>query len=1107
MSTESRSRLPWAWNNPAGKGIRGRISAMRTRTKLLLLFGVVVLGFILFLANLHSMNEKLGRTFLENSSVEKTFQIDKTIEFCGRPLMTMVSDYSLWDDMITFSKNPTDQWATENILPGLPANHVDAVWVLDSARNVKQSVCDKRGKMLVADSILTRAIITQTGKSDWAHFFTTSCGRLLEVRAAPLQPSADVDRTTPAQGYFVAADIWDKTYLDELANALQAHLTLSIRPDTLTKARTVRAAKGAGAFTIHRQLLGPDGQEIAALLCDYASPTYAETRIFVDRLVLGAMVFGVMIMLLLLIALTHWVVRPLRLIMRSLTAGDADQLKLLERSGAEFSVIGRLASDFFKQNLELKEKIEDLHMTEAALRLSEFQISSEKRTTEMILQSAGEGICRIDHEGRVTYANSAALQMLSCGSDKLIGDSLHDYTLDPTGNHDPDGTEMPPVYDVLKDRQVHKVARELFWRSDGASFPVEYVSAPIIEGGQLDGAVIIFRDISERRKAEEQLSKLWQAMEQSPAAIVIANVHGRIENVSSRMTEISGFTEEELVGQDLCMCKGEGADAAARKEMWMTLHNGGSWRGESRNHRKDGSEYWSLISVAPVYDFFGNIAHYVSVIEDISDRKLVEVQLQQAKEAAESANKAKSSFLASMSHEIRTPMNAILGYSQLLMRDAQLSAEALQYVQIVNRSGEHLLELINDVLEMSKIEAGRVTTNPEVFNLRDMLGDIESLFKIRAQSRQLAFTIEIDPTLLPWVKADEGKVRQILINIIGNAIKFTATGSIQVRALTKTARTGAHFLMVDVHDTGPGIAKDELHLLFHRFGQTETGRKTQGGTGLGLAISREYARLLGGDITVDSVQGEGSTFRVIVAVEPAHSLTGTSQAPTQKIVRLAPASDGTRVLIVDDQEANRTWLDKILTATGFSVRQAASGREAIEIFQSWHPRLILMDVRMPEMSGEEATRIIRKMPEGKSAVIYALSASAFVEDVAAAKEAGMNDFLSKPLRIEDLLRKLPQHLPIAYEYEESAPDDVNETDQQFLAQLTPESLDILPRDLVASLGEATASGEVDRLQELIALVAETDNQLAHALTILVDQYDYDRLTSLFACRSAKIPTA
>jgi PAS domain S-box-containing protein len=739
--------------------------------------------------------------------------------------------------------------------------------------------------------------------------------------------------------------------------------------------------------------------------------------------------------------------------------------------------------------------------------LSEFQISSEKRTTEMILQSAGEGICRIDYEGKITYANQAALQMLSCGSDQLIGDSLHDYTLDPNGLEDSNGVELPPVYEVLKDRQVHKVVRELFWRSDGASFPVEYVSAPILEGSQLEGAVIIFRDISERRKAEEQLSKLWQAMEQSPAAIVIADTHGRIENASSRMTEISGFAEEELVGKDLCMCKGEQADLSTRREMWTTLQAGGAWRGESLNHRKDGTEYWALTSVAPVYDFFGKIAHYVSVIEDISDRKLAEVQLQQAKDAAESANKAKSSFLASMSHEIRTPMNAILGYSQLLMRDADLGAEALQYVQIVNRSGEHLLELINDVLEMSKIEAGRVTTNPEIFNLKDMLGDIEALFKIRAQSKQLQFAIEVDTELLPWVKTDEGKVRQILINIIGNAIKFTSSGSIHVRAMTKVASDGGHYLMVDVHDTGPGIAKDELHLLFHRFGQTESGRKTQGGTGLGLAISREYARLLGGDIAVDSVRGEGTTFRVIVAVQPAQALTTTNQSSSQKIIRLLPASKETRVLIVDDQDANRTWLDKILTSTGFAVRQASSGKDAIDTFQSWHPQLILMDVRMPQMNGEEATRIIRKLPQGDKVIIYALSASAFVEDVAAAKEAGMNDFFSKPLRIEDLLRKLPQHLDIAYQYEEGDSDAREENGNQLVAQLTPESLAHLPGTLIDSLREATAGGDVDRLGSLIATVAESDQTLAQALTILVDQYDYDRLTALFAGHSKQVPTA
>jgi sensor domain CHASE-containing protein len=278
---------------------------MRTRTKLLLMIGTVVAGFIIFLGSLYAMNRKLDRTFIENSRAEKTYQISKTIDFCSRPLLTLVTDYSLWDDMITFTYHPTDKWAVDNVLPGLPAHHIDIVWIMDTTETVRYTLSQTKDEPLAHDSSFARSLRKQIAGNPWTHYFSLNNGRLVEVRSAPMQPSEDTERKSPPRGYFVAADVWDDSYLRELSDALQASLVLSARPDTLASDEKIMTSLRTSEFTVHQELLGPDGHEIAALLCTYASPTYTEMRVFVDRLLLGGLIFGVAIMLLLVTTLTH----------------------------------------------------------------------------------------------------------------------------------------------------------------------------------------------------------------------------------------------------------------------------------------------------------------------------------------------------------------------------------------------------------------------------------------------------------------------------------------------------------------------------------------------------------------------------------------------------------------------------------------------------------------------------------------------------------------------------------------------------------------------------------------------------------------------------------
>ncbi len=468
------------------------------------------------------------------------------------------------------------------------------------------------------------------------------------------------------------------------------------------------------------------------------------------------------------------------------------------------------------------------------------------------------------------------------------------------------------------------------------------------------------------------------------------------------------------------------------------------------------------------------------------------VELVESRDKAEAASRAKSAFLANMSHEIRTPMNAILGYSQLMMRDPAPSADVKKNLKIINRSGEHLLALINDVLDMSKIEAGGMRVHPVEFDLGSLLEDLAGMFRLRAAGKNLKFDVLVDGEGPRRLVADEGKLRQALINLLGNAIKFTERGRIQLRVSVERRDGGGLWLSCAVEDTGVGIAQKEMGTLFLPFVQTQSGINFQAGTGLGLAISSEFIRLMGGRITVTSEPGKGSAFRFAVPVEPGDPAAATREALHRTVIGLPAGKPAPRVLIVDDERNNRDWLNQLLAALGFAVREAENGIAALRTWEAWRPQLILMDVRMPLMDGMEATRRIREDPRGGKTVIIALTASAMEEDRLAIMQCGADDFLSKPCRQRELLAKIQTHLDLAYRYEgDETPANTDPLDAEPVGP--PEQL---PAELAGALREAVRDGDKYRLDELIREVAEQSARSARALQELADNYEYDALTSL-----------
>ncbi|MGB0385687.1 MAG: AAA family ATPase [Ardenticatenaceae bacterium] len=477
-------------------------------------------------------------------------------------------------------------------------------------------------------------------------------------------------------------------------------------------------------------------------------------------------------------------------------------------------------------------------------------------------------------------------------------------------------------------------------------------------------------------------------------------------------------------------------------------------------------------------------------------------EAEEARAIAEEANRAKSTFLANMSHELRTPLNAILGFSQIMTRSRTLAKEHVENLGIISRSGEHLLTLINNVLDLSKIEAGKTTLNKQNFDLYRLLDDLEDMFQLPASEKRLQLLFERTPDVPRYVHTDSVKLRQVVINLLNNAIKFTDEGGVSVRVAAKGELSGATGLSFSVSDTGAGIAPEELDKLFEAFVQTEAGQKAQEGTGLGLPISRQFVKLMGGEMRVESqacADGgsirRGTTFHFDIQVAQVEASDLQEARSTRRVIALEPNQPRYRILIVDDKFSNRELLIRLLNPLGFSLQEASNGQEAIEIWEAYSPHLIWMDMRMPVMDGYEATKRIKETPKGQATAIIALTASTFEEEQAVVLSAGCDDFLRKPFRSNDIFDMMHQHIGVRFVYDEDEASSSSATVAQEEA-LTPAALAALPAELLAQLQKAVYVSDIELTEERIAQISHHHPALAKQLTTLADEFEYDEILEL-----------
>ncbi|MGD2183641.1 response regulator [Lusitaniella coriacea] len=496
-------------------------------------------------------------------------------------------------------------------------------------------------------------------------------------------------------------------------------------------------------------------------------------------------------------------------------------------------------------------------------------------------------------------------------------------------------------------------------------------------------------------------------------------------------------------------------------------------------------------------------------------------ELAREKEKAEVANQAKSTFLANMSHELRSPLNAILGFTQILLRSPNLNPQEQENVSIILRSGEHLLTLINQVLDLSKIEAGRIALNEKSVDLYRLLDDLEDMFQLRAEEKQLTLDFERDSAVPRYIRTDEVKLRQVLINLLNNAVKFTNAGGVMLRValsgesfeeiqseqppvppnLEETEKqdggktVNLHF---EVEDTGMGIASEELDCLFEAFVQTQAGKDSQEGTGLGLPISRKFVRLMGGEIDVRSQLERGTMFlfSIRAGVTDARALEERGKIG-RRAIALEPNQPRYRILLVDDRATNRQLLVRLLNPFGFELQEAENGKNAIAIWERWKPHLIFMDMRMPVMDGYEATQRIKVTTQGNATAIVALTASVLEEEKAIILSAGCDDFMRKPFRENDIFAVMSKHIGVRYVYEDLAPQETTANGEE-LDAISPEKISRLPFEWANNLESALRQGDLELIATLVEQIRTEHPQFAKIVTHYAEQFEFDKILDLLA---------
>lgn len=726
------------------------------------------------------------------------------------------------------------------------------------------------------------------------------------------------------------------------------------------------------------------------------------------------------------------------------------------------------------------------------------QAEAELQEMSQVLENAVSGISKLDIEGRYLYVNKAYADMTGYQPEEMLGMPWQNTV------HPDELNKLVAAYEqMLRDGRVENETIGI--RKDGSVFYKQLVMiATYDDRHNFLGHYCFMKDISDRKQTEEALrhqkEMLQTIVDRIPVMIALFDSQGRVEFINPEIERVLGWSLADWQQRNILVdCY---PDPVYRQIILEHMTSTtGQWK-DVTTMTATGQQLetsWANVRLSS--------GHCLGIGQDISDRKQKELALQKAMKTAEEANLAKSIFLANMSHELRTPLNVILGFTQVMAHDPALNSHQREDLQTIRRSGDHLLSLINDVLDLSKIESGHYSIEESGFDLIALLHSLRNMFVERAISKGIDFSFDIAPEVPQFILADAQKLRQVLLNLFSNAIKFTKQGSITLRVTSEETIANRQMLQFEVADTGVGIAQSELSTIFDAFVQAQAGKRSASGTGLGLTISRKLLELIGGAISVSSTLGKGSTFTFTLPVSPTSGVNITSEQNDRLAIGLAPGQAHHRILVVDDRAENRLLMVRLLTQLGLEVKEATNGREAVELWQQWQPDLTWMDIRMPVLDGYEATRQIRAMEGGQNSVIIALTAQASQSDRALALAAGCNDYISKPFREQSLFIKMAEYLGLEYIYDRPETTKAEPQTDLFPGysssvaspvsdSLKPWLLNALPAEWLLQLEDAAICGDDVEIVKLVTQLSPEFAQLGTHLTELANQYQFERIIQL-----------
>jgi PAS domain S-box-containing protein len=816
---------------------------MRLQTKIVILISILVIIFgILVLSMQYTENKKTQEILVEQKSEKlKSFEysilsVEKTLEIFSR-------DYTQWTDMVNFVHHKNAVWASENIEYPLETFKANVIWILDDKFNMVYKYNNLNQSNLDTITISTKDIRTLFKKNHFNHFFIKINEQFFEIRTAPIQPTEDTQRITKPRGYFIVGRLWSNVVIEEISLMTSSTIKLegidNAEPDGTERSFSIKVTK------IFKDW---DGNPLIKLFSTSNLPFLKKSSdIYRLQMIVGlSLTFCVLlsVSIFLLVAVN----KPIKIIYEGFRQQDAALLENFAKKKNEFGLLANLIIQFFNQ----KEKLLD---EEKQRMLAETSLNKSEEKYKKMFDNSQDVFFQTALDGRILSINPSIKKYSEYAPEEVLNTNIADYYQDPNAR-----TRF--IAELQKKGEVMDF-EIYFVKKSGTVIPCS-VSAHFMldENKNIIGIEGSLRDISEWKKNEEQILKLSRAVEQSPVSILITDTAGNVEYINPKFTQSSGYELNEIVKKSINILKSGLMPAELYKDLWNNISNGKEWIGELQNKKKNGELYWEVVYISPIINPENNVVtNYVAIKEDITEKKKIIEELKTAKEKAEEMNNLKSSFLANMSHELRTPMMGILGNAELIGVSTE-DIEIKDMATAIYASGRRLINTLNLILDLSRVEAGRENINFEKLEVIKTIKDVIEHFNPAAKQKglKLEFVCYEDGI---YSYLDDRIFRSVLNNLINNAIKFTYVGEVKVSLNTENDN-----VLITITDTGIGIPANSLGLIFEEFRQVSEGYgRNFEGTGLGLTITKKFVEKLGGKISVRSELNNGSEFTIIFPCE------------------------------------------------------------------------------------------------------------------------------------------------------------------------------------------------------------------------------------------------